>query len=140
MEIKLNDFVSFHQLKNGKYKIVHDESKRDNIFKFLRELGFGFIRQNTCYIYFKKDTSVVKAVTFSDFQKTFLDTLKQHDLQIAEGLTMVDVYKHFRKHPIKRNAVFAKFFEHTLVANEVKHFVLQHRFELEESFPTRISA
>lgn len=120
MELNISDYVSFKQLKNGKFKVTRDDNNLQNIYRLLRELGYGYVKENSRNVYFKRDSSGVSLTRLCDFQKAFLKLLKDSELNdLPSTVTVLDIYKYYRKHPIKKDDLFAKYFEYDIVGKAV---------------------
>ena len=71
MEIDINDFVTFKKLKNGNYKLNHDENNQANIGKYLRKVGYGIAIVNSNTVFFKRENSDIIPVFFNDIKRAF---------------------------------------------------------------------
>lgn len=120
MEINIKDFISLTKLKNGKYKVMRDENNLENTYRLLREMGFGYIKENSRNVYFKKGETGIVLVRLNDFQKAFFKAIKDCDLSgLPGGVTLLDVINYYRRNPLKRNEVFARYLEYNLIKEEV---------------------
>jgi len=121
MKVNIIDFISLTKLKNGKYKVMRDDNNLENTYRLLREMGYGYIKENSRNVYFKKGESGMVLVRLNDFQKAFFKAIKDCDLSTLPGnVTLFDVYNYYRRNPLKRNAVFARYFEYNLIKQELK--------------------
>ena len=121
MELNIIDFISLTKLKNGKYKVMRDENNLENTFRLLREMGYGYIKENSRNVYFKKGETGMVLVRLNDFQKAFFKAIKDSDLSaLPENVTLFDVYTYCRRNPLKRNPNFARYFEYNLVKEELE--------------------
>lgn len=129
MEVNILDYVAFIRLKNGNYKVTHDESHMENIYRLLREMGYGFIKKNNRTIYFRKENNVILSAIFGDFQKAFFKAIKNCDAAKLPGnLTLFDVYKYYRKVPFRKSALFASYLEYDLTEDQLENFTIQSKY------------
>lgn len=120
MELNISDYVSFVKLKNGKFKVTRDENNLENIYRLLRDMGYGYVRENSRNVYFRREGSGIVLTRLCDFQKAFLKLVKDCELlNLPSNVSILDIFKYYRTHPIKRDDLFAKYFEYDLIGKGV---------------------
>lgn len=121
----IDEFCTFIIYKNGKYTISYDIKQEGNIYKLLKELGYGFVRTNKRRIYFKKSNSKFEVIYKINFKDAFRDFLDKNDfINIPANFTKNDILNwYFKKMPIKFNGLFNHYLEWKLSDDEINELL-----------------
>ncbi|MCC6583568.1 MAG: hypothetical protein IT271_07685 [Chitinophagales bacterium] len=105
MTYNINDFLSINQLKNGRFRLNHDITNRDNAYKTLHLLGFRKTRLDKKSIYYKREETVLRPVDIYDLQNAFEDFLQTADFEnIPSNMERSELINWlYDKEPIKKN-------------------------------------
>ena len=136
MEIDINDFVTFTKIKNGDYKITHDENNQANIAKYLHKMGFGITKLNSKTVLFKRENFEIYPFTFDNIKSEFYKMLDSYEyVNLPKYISCHDISNwYLQKNPIKNNEIFKHYLKDNLSEKEIHLYLLKVSYSYREEF------
>jgi hypothetical protein len=140
MKIDITDFISFDRLKNGKVKITTDISKKGNLYKYLRHLGFCKSKLDNRRIYYRRENNSINPSSLQDIKHSFWELFQRGDFtNIPTETSYLDILNwYLDKQPIKENGFFDHYLKDSLSETEEHNYRLttnpryRHKFEIQQ--------
>ncbi|WP_374361482.1 hypothetical protein [Cloacibacterium sp.] len=81
------DFFTFdYNKKNDYFKVIINIDNRANIYKILKERGFGFLKYRNRLLYFRKVDGIYNFITLQDFEYFFLRDFLEKELLLKSKI------------------------------------------------------
>mgnify|MGYP006981486727 CR=1 FL=1 len=109
MATDINDFITLDAFKNGRVKISQTESQEANIYKLLRDFGYGMTKIDNKRIYFKREGTSISSVHPSNFRQAFFKFLvHEADFSnIPDETNKEEIINWFyKKNRVKQNGLY----------------------------------
>lgn len=136
MRKDISKFVRIIQQKNGIVRLNFEKSNELEIYKFLKENGFGKSKVGKKIIYYQKQRDKIKVVQKDDISYFFYEYLRDGNYKIPNTLRKEEILDAYLKHlPIKENKLYNFILKEELSDNDSHKLLIQsdttygHKFE-----------
>lgn len=118
-------YFSTHFFKNGQPTVFFTIENKKNIFNFLKELGYGYVRLDDKKVFFFRDEDKIVPVTFLELLRAFGGFLKSLDFSHLGLGTEILFDEYHAQQPIRNNGILRSSLSAELNNTELNELRLQ---------------
>lgn len=129
IEKDINEFVTIKMFKNGKYKLSQQQNNEINVYRILKENGYGKAKIDNRSVYFKREKS--GDISSSDY-KRICNELRQmlvHNtnfINIPENVSITDITNWFYRNDLINQKNLDSYIGDAFSENEIHQYKMKY--------------